>query len=100
MIRHVVMWKFGAQDDAGKAAAYEAVRGALEPLAHLEGIRSLSVIRNTEDVDGNSDAVLIGDYESRDALDAYLVHPEHVAAVAIVRSHTVARAAIDFSLVE
>ncbi len=98
MIRHVVMWKFEAQDAAGKAEAYEAVRGALEPLAHLDGIQSLRVTRNTEDVDGNSDAVLIGDYDSREALDAYLVHPEHVAAVAIVRSHTVARAAIDFAV--
>jgi len=98
MIRHIVMWKFGAEDEAGKAAAYEAVRAALEPLVHLDGIQSLSVIRNGVDIDGNSDAVLVGDYDDRAALEAYLVHPEHVAAVVIVKSHTVARAAVDFEL--
>ena len=98
MIRHIVMWKLGAEDAAGKAASVEAIAGVLEPLVHLEGISSLTVRANGADIEGNWDAVLVGDYDSLDALDNYLVHPEHVAAVSVVKQHTVARSAVDYEL--
>lgn len=98
MIRHIVFWKMASEDAAGKATDFEAVRDALEPLVHLDGIRSLKVLPNTENIDGNSDAVLVGDFDSRAALDAYLVHPEHVAAAAVVRAHTHSRSAVDITL--
>lgn len=89
-----------SEDAAGKTADFEAVRAALEPLEHFDGIRSLRVLPNAEDIQGNSDAVLIADFDSRAALDAYLVHPEHVAAAAVVREHTHSRSAVDISLAE
>jgi hypothetical protein len=100
MIRHVVTWKLKAEDAEGKAASVAAIAGALEPLVHLDGIRALKVHANAADIDGNWDAVLVGDYDSVDALKAYVVHPEHVAAVTIVREHTLARSAVDFEVVE
>lgn len=98
MIRHIVMWKLTAEDAAGKASSVAAIAGALEPLIHLDGISALKVHANELGIDGNWDATLIGDYDSEEALRAYLVHPEHVAAVAVVRQHTSARAALDFTV--
>lgn len=98
MIRHVVMWNMAAQDAAGKAASVEAIAGVLEPLVHLPGIRSLTVRANGANIDGNWDAVLVADYDSLEALDHYLVHPEHLAAVEVVRQHAAARAAVDYEL--
>lgn len=98
MIRHVVMWKLAGDDEAARSAAFREVRDALEPLVHLDGIRTLTVVRNELAIDGNFEAVLVADYESQAALENYLVHPEHVAAVAIVRANTTARAAIDYSV--
>lgn len=97
MIRHIVMWKLKAEDAEGKAAAVAAIAEVLEPLANIiDGTISLKVSANTAYLDSNWDAVLEGEYESLEALDAYQVHPEHQAAAAIVRSHAAQRAAVDY----
>lgn len=99
MIRHVVMWKVVGETDAAKAAAVAAVAGALEPLAQvIPGIASLRVFANVPADAQNYDAVLVGHYDTLEALEGYLVHPAHVAAVVTVRANTTARAAIDFEL--
>lgn len=98
MIRHIVMWKLAGDDDAAKTTAFEAIAGALRPLAHLDGIHSLTVERNGVGIVDNYDAALVGDYESEAALRNYLEHPEHVAAVVIVRQNVTGRAAIDYEL--
>lgn len=99
MIRHIVTWKLKAEDEAGKAASYAAIKGVLEPLANvLDGIDSLVVSANSAYFEANWDVVLVGDYRDLAALDAYQVHPEHLAAVTIVREHVAARASIDFEI--
>ena len=101
MIRHIVLWKLKAQDTAGKAASAATIAGVLEPLAlSLHGVRSLRVHANSAYLGANWDLVLVGDYDSLEALDAYQVHPDHVAAVATVRQHTADRAAVDFEVDE
>lgn len=101
MIRHIVVWKLKAEDDAGKAAAVAAIADALEPLANIiDGTRSLRVSANSAYFDANWDVVLEAEYDSLEALDAYQVHPEHQAAAAIVRSHVSQRASVDFAVVE
>lgn len=97
MIRHIVTWKLRAQDASAKADSVAAIAAALEPLLHVvPGVLSLEVRANSAYFDRNWDVVLVGDYESLDALDAYQVHPDHLAAVAIVRDHVADRASIDF----
>lgn len=99
MIRHVVMWKLKAEDAAGRAASAAAIANALEPLAiEIAGVSSLRVHANSAFFDVNWDLVLIGDYDSLAALEAYQVHPSHVAAAAVVREHTAKRTAVDFEL--
>ncbi len=99
MIRHIVVWKLKAEDDAGKAAAVAAIADALEPLANIiDGTRSVRVRANTAYLEANWDVVLEGEYDSLEALDAYQVHPEHQAAAAIVRSHVAQRASVDFEV--
>lgn len=99
MIRHIVTWKLKAQDAAAKAAAVAAIAGVLEPLvAVVPGIHSLHVRPNIAYFDKNWDVLVIGDYESLEALDAYQVHPDHVAAAAVVRAFVTDRSSIDFQL--
>jgi hypothetical protein len=99
MIRHVVMWRVVGDSAPEKQAAVEAIAGALEPLAHvIPGIASLKVSANVPADPQNYDAVLVGDYDTLEALEGYLVHPAHVAAVVVVRANSTARAAIDFEL--
>ena len=99
MIRHIVTWKLRATDAPAKATAVAAIAAALEPLAsRMPGIASLTVSANSAYFDQNWDVVLVGDYESLHALDAYQVHPEHVAAAAVVREHVTERASIDIDV--
>jgi Stress responsive A/B Barrel Domain len=99
MIRHIVTWKLKAQDDADRAAAVAAIAEVLEPLVHVvPGIHSLVVRPNVAYFDKNWDVLVIGDYESLESLGAYQVHPDHVAAAAVVREHVTERSSIDFEV--
>lgn len=99
MIRHIVTWKLKAQDAAAKAAAVAAIAEVLEPLVNVvPGIHTLDVRPNVAYFDRNWDVLVIGDYESLETLDAYQVHPDHEAAVAVVREHVTERSSIDFEV--
>jgi len=96
MITHIVMWTLAATDDEQRAADAAAITESLERLVGIvPGLRSLTVTANTEDVPANFDLVLRSEMDDRAALDRYLDHPEHLAAVAIVRPRVNGRAAID-----
>lgn len=97
MITHIVTWKLTVEDPAGRAAAVAAIAGALEPLAGvIDELLDLKVSANAVAIDGNADAGLIAHFETEADLRAYLVHPEHIKAVHIVRQNTTGRTAIDF----
>ena len=79
MIRHVVMWNVrGATRDEKIAnieklqAAFLGLRGRIPGLLHLEiGV-------DASRVDYACDVVLVSDFASQAALDAYATHPEHL----------------------
>lgn len=99
MIRHIVQWKLRAEDAEDKAAAVAEIATALEGLVPvIDELISLEVHPNVAYEDVNWDVVLVADYASVDDLAAYQVHPAHVAAAAIVRSHVTERASIDFEI--
>lgn len=73
------MWKVrGAADDEKRAnverlkEAFLGLRGRIPGLLHLE------VGVDTSRVDYACDVVLVSDFESQAALDAYATHPEHL----------------------
>jgi len=99
MIRHIVQWKLRAEDAEARAAAVAEIAAALEGLVPvIDKLISLEVHPNVAYEDVNWDVVLVADYASVDDLAAYQVHPAHVAAAAIVRSHVTERASIDFEI--
>jgi len=99
MIRHIVSWKLHSTDAEGKAAGFDSIRTALEALPELiPEIRALQVGRNIAYPESNWDVVLVADYDSLEALEAYQVHPDHQAAAAIIRPLVAERANVDFEL--
>ncbi len=99
MIRHIVCWKLTAADQPAKAEAYEAIAGALLPLAQLvPEIVAIGVERNIAYPESNWDVVLVADFETLGDLESYQRHPDHVAATAVVRAHVAERAAVDIRL--
>ena len=99
MIRHVVSWKLLAEDAAGKAESAGTIAAALRSLPPVvPEILSLEVGANVAYPGSNWDVVLIADYESLVALEAYQVHPEHQRVVDIIRPLVASRSAVDFEV--
>ena len=98
MVTHIVAWRL--QDSAlGRTrdenarlmqAKLEALRGRIPGLRHLEVGRDFSATENS------SDLVLVTRFESRAALAAYQVHPEHQAVAAFVAQVAAERRLVDY----
>ena len=99
MIRHIVMWRLAAEDEARRAADAEVIRAELEGLVGVvPGLLSLTVRRNEVTAEHQYDVVLEAEYPTLADLDAYQVHPAHQAAAAKVRARVSARAAVDYEI--
>lgn len=98
MVTHIVAWRLKdaalGQTKAENArlmqAKLEALRGRIPGLRHLEVGRDFSATENS------SDLVLVTQFESRAALAAYQVHPEHQAVAAFVSQVAAERRLVDF----
>ena len=97
MIRHIVAWRL--KDSAlgnGKAANARQMKEKLEALrGRSPGLLRLDVGLDFSATENSSDLVLVAELESREALAAYQVHPEHKAVGLFVRAVVCERRLID-----
>ena len=91
MIRHIVMWKF-------RPGTEKEQEEFLTGLRNLQGvIPQLKRSEVTVNVgQGNYDAVLVSEFESLEALDAYKNDPRHKAVSALCKSIRTDRVAVDY----
>ncbi|SAK89346.1 stress responsive alpha-beta barrel domain-containing protein [Caballeronia catudaia] len=79
MIRHIVMWRVRGDTPAERLAASNVVKKSFEGLrGRIPGMRHLEVGLDHSRIDYACDAVLVTEFDSQDALDAYASHPEHL----------------------
>lgn len=98
-LRHIVTWKLSGETVSERDAQAAEIVAALSPLADIvPSVRSLSVHRNEINHGENWDVTLVSTFDDAEGLTAYAVHPDHVAAAAIVKSHAVQRACVDFEV--
>jgi hypothetical protein len=97
MIRHVVMWRVRGETAAEREAesrtvktAFQTLRGQIPGMHHLEV--GLGIIAG----DDMCDVVLIADFDSLDALEAYAVHPKHLSVRDQLAGIRVSRHSVDF----
>ena len=91
MIRHIVMWKFRPGTEAEQQkflAALAALQGVIPQLLRSEVAPAVG--------DDNYSAVLVSDFESLEALEAYKRDPRHVAASSLCKAIREDRAAVDY----
>ena len=91
MIRHIVMWKFRSGTEAEQAQFLEGLRGLQGVIPQL--LRSEVAVNVGAD---NYDAVLVSEFESLEALEAYKNDPRHKAVSALCRSIREDRVAVDY----
>lgn len=98
MVNHIVMWNFiETLSEEEKKEAAAVIKERLEGLIDkIDGVISLNVATDVLNC-GNRDLGLISSFESREALDAYQVHPAHLEAASYVRSVTKDRACLDYN---
>lgn len=100
MIKHIVFWKLAdsALDRTAEENARE-IKCQLEALAgHIDGLMHIEVGIDFSRTDASADVALYSEFVDREALDAYQVHPLHVAAAAFIGQVRSDRVVIDYEL--
>lgn len=100
MVHHIVTWKL--KDTAlgqPKAVNARLIKERLEALnGTIPGLLNLEVGINTNPKETAADVVLTSQFESWAALDAYVSHPDHVAAAELVGQVREGRWAVDWEV--
>mgnify|MGYP003592372269 CR=1 FL=1 len=98
MVVHIVMWRL--QESAlghDKAANARLIKEKLEALrGRIPGLRHLEVGIDFSAGPASADVVLVTALDSREALAAYQVHPEHKAVVDFVTRVVSERRVVDY----
>lgn len=100
MVKHIVFWKL--KERAAGASRAENARLLKERLEALDG-RIPGMLRAEVGIDfdrsaGAWDVALYSEFESREALDVYQDHPEHVAVKDFVLEVREDRAVVDYEV--
>ena len=98
MVKHVVAWRL--KESAlgnGKAENARRLRDMLAALrGRIPGLVRLEVGLDFSATPNSADVVLVSEFESRAALAAYQVHPEHQAVAAFVTQVAAERRLVDY----
>jgi hypothetical protein len=93
------MWRLHGQTRDERAAAARIVKDGFEGLrGRIPGLHSLEVGIDSSGADHACDVVLVSDFESRGALDAYATHPEHERLKAALDGVRTARFLVDYEV--
>lgn len=99
MIKHIVMWRIAANADGGKSANAQEVKRRLEALqGRIPGLLHIEVGINFVEDEQAADVVLISEFTSREALEAYQTHPAHNEAAEFVKTVRSERRVVDFEV--
>jgi hypothetical protein len=97
MIHHIVAWKLNGADEAAIDAQAAEITEALEALVGVvPSIGSFMVGRNIVHTVASYDLALVSEFASLEALQAYQVHPAHVAVAELIGGLAASRTVVDF----
>lgn len=97
MVKHIVMWNIKETED--KVNVLNTLKEKLEALKNeIKVINHLEVGFNYNVSDAARDVVLFSEFSTREDLEAYVVHPAHVAVGEYVRSVVKDRVVVDYDM--
>ena len=101
MIRHVVMWNVRGATRAEKRANIEQLKASFLALrGRIPGLLHLEIGVDSSGVDYACDVVLVSDFSSQAALDAYATHPEHLRVRQELGAMRTQRHQVDYTVSE
>lgn len=100
MVKHIVFWRVKGRDiDETREQTAQAIkakidglRGRIPGMIHIEGAVDFNRGETAYDV------VLYSEFESREALDGYQVHPAHQEIIAFIGERRTERAIVDYEI--
>ncbi len=100
MIKHIVMWRLQEQAQGNdKATNFKLAKEKLEALnGVIPGLIKLEVGEDFSRGEFSCDCVLYSELESREALEEYKSHPDHVAAAQFILSICAERKVVDYEV--
>jgi len=97
MIKHIVMWKVGGDTPAVKAVNAQRVKDAFDRLrGRIAGMRHIEIGIDSSAVDYACDVVLVAEFDSAAALEAYATHPDHLQVRSELEGLRTARHQVDY----
>ena len=94
MVKHIVMWTLKEENKEENA---NEMKKRLEALKDkIDFLRFIEVGINFNDTEAAYDIVLVTDFDTKDDLNAYQVHPDHKEVGVFVRSVVEKRAVVDY----
>lgn len=79
MIKHIVMWKVKGSTPEEKSEGVRRIQTAFNGLVGvIPGLMALEVGADVSRIGYACDVVLYTEFESREALDSYATHPDHL----------------------
>ena len=100
MIVHIVFWRLHETvNGRQKSANAEEIRTRLHALRpQIAGLRRLDVGIDFAGTEQSSDIALYTEFDSREALDAYQVHPAHQEFAAFLAPLRTERRVVDYEV--
>ena len=99
MIRHIVMWNVRGTTREERQANVERLQRSFHSLrGRVPGLLRLEVGVDSSRIDYACDVVLVSDFESQAALDAYATHPEHLRVKGEVGDMRTHRYQVDYEV--
>ena len=100
MIKHIVQWKLKENAEGNsKAINAQKAKQILEALnGKIPGLIELEVGTDFSRTDSSSDIVLYSEFETREALENYQNHPEHLAVKQFISAIRTERRIIDYEI--
>lgn len=100
MLKHIVMWKLKDHaEGADKATNARKMKEMLDSCAGLvPGILKLEAVVAQPGLEATYDVVLYSEFGSKEALDAYQEHPQHVAMKPFIGAIREARQCMDYEV--
>ena len=100
MVKHVILWNLKDEYSAEEKKNIKAnIKREIEALqGKIPGLIDIKIYTDGL-ASSNADLMLDSTLESEEALKAYAIHPDHVAAAdGFVRPYTASRSCLDFEI--
>ncbi len=100
MIKHIVMWQLkAAAEGQDKAANAVRMKELLDACAGIvPGMRKLEVALAQPGLECTYDVVMYSEFDTREALESYQNHPQHIALKPFVAAVRSARQCMDYEV--